>query len=460
MNSVTYPEQLNADKAKLFACYSLVQQALDEHNSKLELAKQLGVYPAYWAEFKKHLKPLLAERNRLRENIRVEWCQQNNVNWKELNEDELDAAYLEMYGNKEQEKVKPTNATSSLLDNLKAIDLSKLEKSAIVDPYEDFTGFTKVDPNNEISETATKITFDTFHTGMNDSYYYSDKGANHFDGDFDHLIEHYISACSSDVSAIGVWTLSNNIDDIYGLEQASQSALHFLSVTSSSLNRWRLREQYNGVNNDDSWDGASKDTLYFTEIERDEAVGTYGHLYAYIRTGSHTGTLQDTLDVTLSAKLDFRYYFGIINNDYFDDTVYQTGYTQNHDLQEGGGVTEKTGSDSGAGADSKASGNPLATLVKSETGSGSDAIISSLLEATETGSGVEVATLMAVLISDDAGIGSEFSTLPGLEAVFGGDGGSGLDALKAIIETTGLGSGMRLHGRQGKVRMPSKGVNL
>ena len=39
------------------------------------------------------------------------------------------------------------------------------------------------------------------------------------------------------------------------------------------------------------------------------------------------------------------------------------------------GVTEKSSSDTGSGADAKASGNPIATLIKAETGSGSDVLI-------------------------------------------------------------------------------------
>jgi len=91
-----------------------------------------------------------------------------------------------------------------------------------------------------------------------------------------------------------------------------------------------------------------------------------------------------------------------------------------------------------------------------DSGSGIDAVIARLLAATETGSSVEVALLIAALISSDGGAGSDLSTL--LKAILAGDAGSGVEALKALIETAG--SDMRLRARPGQVRIPSKGVNL
>jgi len=91
-----------------------------------------------------------------------------------------------------------------------------------------------------------------------------------------------------------------------------------------------------------------------------------------------------------------------------------------------------------------------------DSGSGIDAVIARLLAATETGSSVEVALLITTLISSDGGVGSDLSTL--LKAILAADAGSGVEALKALIETAG--SDMRLRARPGQVRIPSKGVNL
>ena len=99
-------------------------------------------------------------------------------------------------------------------------------------------------------------------------------------------------------------------------------------------------------------------------------------------------------------------------------------------------ATAKSSSDAGAGVESLDS----RLFGIAETGSGIEAIISRWLGAAETGLGTEVGGL--------------------LKNVFGGDGGSGFDALKAVIQKAGSSSDMRLFGRPGQVKIPSKGVNL
>lgn len=91
-----------------------------------------------------------------------------------------------------------------------------------------------------------------------------------------------------------------------------------------------------------------------------------------------------------------------------------------------------------------------------DSGAGIDAVIARLLAATEAGSSVEAALLITALISGDGGVGSDLST--SLKDILAADEGSGFEALKALIETTG--SDMRLSARPGQVRIPSKGVNL
>jgi hypothetical protein len=117
----------------------------------------------------------------------------------------------------------------------------------------------------------------------------------------------------------------------------------------------------------------------------------------------------------------------------------------------------------------------------SDSGGGIEAVIARWLEAVETGSGVEVAAVMAALIrgeigtgseataatilSSDGGAGSELGIL--LKTVLIGDDGVGYDALKSLVKTVNSGSDMRLYERLGQagipskqIRMPSKGVNI
>ena len=76
-------------------------------------------------------------------------------------------------------------------------------------------------------------------------------------------------------------------------------------------------------------------------------------------------------------------------------------------------VTEKFSSDSGSGVDSIVSGNPLALLTKSDSGVGVDSSLFALKElfATDTGTGIDTASLLATLLKTDSGVGAELSQL-------------------------------------------------
>jgi hypothetical protein len=152
----------------------------------------------------------------------------------------------------------------------------------------------------------------------------------------------------------------------------------------------------------------------------------------------------------------------------------------------GGGATEKTGSDSGAGAEAKASGNPLAAISGAESGSGVDSlpfrdmalpeagsgvdalvslqtpaaktssdagsgveampVYSAVLADVESGSGIE-AFIARLLATAEAGYGAEASEIGGgglLKHLFASELGEGADRLTAKIEIPNKGGGMRL----------------
>ena len=111
--------------------------------------------------------------------------------------------------------------------------------------------------------------------------------------------------------------------------------------------------------------------------------------------------------------------------------------TQDSLFEEWGELVEKTGADTGSGVDSS---SQAATLTKSETGSGLEALGSRLLGAAEEGGGAE--TLLARLLAST-------ETASGLEvgAIFfsSSDVGSGLDAilvLQALLTGADSGSGI------------------
>jgi hypothetical protein len=76
---------------------------------------------------------------------------------------------------------------------------------------EDFSTYTIVDAGNYISVTSTAI---ISYSGLPPSlsYVYSDKGVDHFSGDFEHLVDIQQNS-HTDVSAnITIWLLANALD--------------------------------------------------------------------------------------------------------------------------------------------------------------------------------------------------------------------------------------------------------
>ena len=110
-------------------------------------------------------------------------------------------------------------------------------------------------------------------------------------------------------------------------------------------------------------------------------------------------------------------------------------------------VTEKESSDTGSGADAKASGNPLATLSKSDAGSGAEGTPTQAanLTGTETGSGIEaLVALLAIFIASETGSGVDVvAELAQLTLKTGSDSGSGVESLVTrLLATSETGTGL------------------
>jgi hypothetical protein len=130
------------------------------------------------------------------------------------------------------------------------------------------------------------------------------------------------------------------------------------------------------------------------------------------------------------------------------DSVYGTGV-------ESGGGEAKTSSDDGVGADASVGAAPF--LAGSEAGSGAETRGPRSFALPEAGSGLEGVLGRSLLVAD-AGHGSENAYLPGMEVLFGEDGGRGEDALRALTSRTG--PDMKLRPDRGRVGLPHKEVNL
>jgi len=85
---------------------------------------------------------------------------------------------------------------------------------------ENFSTYTKVDPNNHMTVTASRVTHQSYQN--EDSYIYKDFGVDYF-GDFVHSIDFRITA-ADDTKTRTIWQLANAIDDYRALWQdAAQS---------------------------------------------------------------------------------------------------------------------------------------------------------------------------------------------------------------------------------------------
>jgi len=173
---------------------------------------------------------------------------------------------------------------------------------------ENFTTFTELDAGGFVTiNSANSITI----AGDNSSKYslYSDKGENHFSGDFEHLLETQYNH-TDNTCLIGFWGLGNNTDgstphDLIDMDSAGQTFLYAMWYRSTSTTMY-LRECDAGTLYTDSG-GATNNTPYYCEIERDEATGTYGTLILRMYTDSDRTSLYKTLSLTLhTAKTDFR----------------------------------------------------------------------------------------------------------------------------------------------------------
>ena len=200
---------------------------------------------------------------------------------------------------------------------------------------EDFTGYTEVDPDSDLTVTASKILVVDNDRDDGVTSVYDDKGAAHFDADFEHLFEVYPDSSSENGGEQAHWLLANSSAGYYDARENGKCLVLFLLKQPTANTRFYLRQYDAGSGEDtDLTSNMASNVLYFVTIARDDDLGSFGQLVLTLRTGSHTGTLKDTLTIDMTEAVDFRYIYGYSNlqTGTGGDSVY--GYTQNLDLQE------------------------------------------------------------------------------------------------------------------------------
>jgi len=336
-------------------------------------------------------------------------------------------------------------------------------------------GIPQADPNNDLTITSSRVTFDTEARNI-DAYFYRDMGAAHFDENFEHLLTVQVNGGS--YGEVAFWMLSNTINDFKSILDGGEEALVCVGFNNSYIYLMELR---NTGQFQDGYNYGQSTPAYIT-IERDESVGTYGTVYIYIYDDSDRTNLVDTLTVTLHEKVNFRYLFS--NCSYNSGTTQVlSGFCENLDLQEVGEEVEKTSSESASGQDVVSAGYPGADLEGVETGGGEETVGQREITASEFGtgvdnaettiartdseygSGIESSIVSPVFFGEDTGLVTELSILT--KDIYGFEAGEGEDILKELAGVGGKSTDMRLHSptgrtgiQSGKTGMLSKGVNI
>ncbi len=269
---------------------------------------------------------------------------------------------------------------------------------------QDFTTYTKVDPNGRFTVTVPKIVCAGL-TAQEDAYIYKDKGAAFFDGNFVHNITVKATAVTQD-GRFYTWALTNSIDDMKGIEDANANYLAVFLFGVSGVPRIELFESDGGALHGDEYIGALN-TDYFLSIVRNESVGSFGTIYCYIYSDVARTTLIDTLSVSLhTSKKDFRYIFG--------------ANTRNS------GIAGRTLSGYGKDLDLVASGSPTVTAQA----------VTNLLEHTATGNG-NITSIGVAPVTQHGVVYSETNTSPLLsDSLFTEEGAAGTGAFTSNL--TGL----------------------
>lgn len=202
-------------------------------------------------------------------------------------------------------------------------------------PFEDFSTYTEVDEKSTITVTASTVSWVTLDLDST-SYVYDDKGVDHFAGDFSHQFEVVVDNVINASSRVYSYVVSNSIGSYDQIAGANESLIGFYSVGTPAF----VLETHKGGSSStfDTSITLTEGVRYFVTIDRDDDAGANntGLFTATIRTGSHTGSVFDTLTVdnqTANQK-DYRYIYGVCSNDIGNTARKQDGETKNLNLNE------------------------------------------------------------------------------------------------------------------------------
>lgn len=194
-------------------------------------------------------------------------------------------------------------------------------------------GFTEVDPNGRLAVTLNRVTAAAL-TRNETAYVYRDRGAAFYAGDFLHQVDVRATAYTGDGMAV-LWAIADVLSDRANGSWGGGNALDVFAFHYLGAYRLYLEERESAVSYQDYME-ISVNATYYLEIERDEAVGTYGTLYCRVYASAAdraagSGAL-DTLSLALHAKRDHRYLYALASSNAASGSVNLSGYAENLNL--------------------------------------------------------------------------------------------------------------------------------
>lgn len=347
---VDYGPTITTNQGKLFACYSLIRQMIDEYNDQSTLAntdrdRYDGKFRAYtWGEFNARLGELLAERNRLKSAILAGTYDRDQ--WQRLvvnaSIEELAIIEVDLFGDKAVESAKDTVATSPLLTELKAIDLDDLTPKLDNDPLEDWTTYTEYDEGSDVTVAENTITLTNANPRGDTYYVYDNKGSGHFSGNFEHRVESEMTSATSGCQ-FHLWELSEGFagDTIDNAGYPYNMLYCTMSYAPPNV-YYRIWEYYDETGYYDTYirSGATTwDVRFYNTIGRASSTFT-NYICEDNYYGESGSDLQDTLSIGLQSVVSYQYVYGVASYDTGSGSGYDLdGYVYNLDLQEGAGPT-------------------------------------------------------------------------------------------------------------------------
>jgi len=189
--------------------------------------------------------------------------------------------------------------------------------------YEDFTTYTEVDEDGDITKIASKVSW-TNITRSDESYVYKDHGIGHF-GDIDHDFEMKMISCD-DAGRTAHWVLSNEIDDFYHTLNNNLPGLAVRTEQTGSVYMARIYNLGDGANDTGN---ILVNTLYYCTVTRVDTT-----LVLKIYSDAPRSVLVDTLTVTCTdTTLRYLYPCSAWNDSSAGEN--HAGFTQNLDLKAG-----------------------------------------------------------------------------------------------------------------------------